>query len=198
MTLKFNMARAIFGCDAYNVDGYLHCKKVDATWHPGEKPFGYCHCKYVAKRAKNIIKEDVMEEMYNVKAPLGCEARTVDGYLHCDKADVTWNPSGHVVGYCHCKHLKTMANPPFEERINDIPTKRSIDEEDQNCRTDTNVTRPHFHRNAQGRLVECYHVCRSLLISPAFWFGTFITWPIEHYLWEKVWPFNLLAHYLGL
>ena len=56
----------------------------------------------------------------------------------------------------------------------------------------------HYHRGPKGKLVACYHTCHSVLASPAFWIGTFITWPVEHYVWEHVWPFQLLASAMGL
>ena len=60
------------------------------------------------------------------------------------------------------------------------------------------LVKPHYHRIPKGKLVACYHTCHSVLASPAFWIGTFITWPVEHYVWEHVWPFQLLALAMGL
>lgn len=130
--MKFNVVRAATGCSAYNVDGYLHCKIVDATWHPDEKPFGYCHCKHVAIQNR------------------------------------------------------------FE------PKEEEIMKEELNCKTDVLHNQPHYHRNPQGRLVECYHVCKSVLLSPGFIIGTTVSFPLEHYLYTKVYPFTLITKLLGL
>lgn len=135
--MKFNTARAPVGCSAYNVDGYLHCKIVDATWHPGEKPFGYYHCKHVAIQNRLEPKEETVVE-------------------------------------------------------------QEQQDEEINCKIETLPTEPHYHRNQQGKLVACYHVCRSVFLSPGFWWGTTLSFPIEHYLYTKVWPFTLITKLLGL
>lgn len=61
---------------------------------------------------------------------------------------------------------------------------------------------PHTHRDRRGRLIECYHKCRhttlSTITSPPFWFGVTFSFPIEHFLWEKVFPFNAISAWLGL
>jgi len=56
----------------------------------------------------------------------------------------------------------------------------------------------HFHKTEDGVLVKCYHQCRSVITSPAFWFGTTLSFPLEHFIWEKLWPFYLITHWLGL
>lgn len=56
----------------------------------------------------------------------------------------------------------------------------------------------HFHTNEQGFLVRCYHECRTAVLSWGFWFGVTLSFPIEHFIWEKLWPFNLLTKALGL
>lgn len=57
---------------------------------------------------------------------------------------------------------------------------------------------PHFHRDERGVLVRCYHKSRAVLSQPGFWLGTTLSFPLEHVLWEKVWPFKLLLPFLGL
>lgn len=57
---------------------------------------------------------------------------------------------------------------------------------------------PHYHKDSKGVLHECYHACVSTLKDKAFWFGVSISFPIEHWLWTKVWPFYLLSEWLGL
>jgi hypothetical protein len=56
----------------------------------------------------------------------------------------------------------------------------------------------HYHKDPEGKLVKCYHSCKSVLTSTAFWFTTTISFPLEHFLWEKVPPFKYLASLLGL
>lgn len=56
----------------------------------------------------------------------------------------------------------------------------------------------HFHLDENGQLVKCYHQARSALTSFGFWLGLTLGFPIEHYLWEKVWPFYKLTEILGL
>ena len=57
---------------------------------------------------------------------------------------------------------------------------------------------PHFHKTEDGVLVRCYHAGRSTLLSWQFWAGLTLGFPVEHLLWEKVWPFKLLTHWMGL
>ena len=56
----------------------------------------------------------------------------------------------------------------------------------------------HTHPNEEGFLVKCYHQSKSVLLSGAFWFGVTISFPLEHFIWEKVWPFKMITHWLGL
>jgi hypothetical protein len=56
---------------------------------------------------------------------------------------------------------------------------------------------PHFHPDGDGLLVKCFHRCRSTL-GPSFWLGTMVSFPLEHFLYEKVWPFTLITHWMGL
>jgi hypothetical protein len=60
----------------------------------------------------------------------------------------------------------------------------------------------HFHKDDRGVLHKCYHKCRGALTSWQFWFGSVVSqviwFPAEHLLWEKVWPFYELTHWLGL
>lgn len=62
----------------------------------------------------------------------------------------------------------------------------------------TKTRQPHFHRVESGKLIRCYHYCRGALTSWQFWLGVTLSFPIEHALWEKLWPFYLLTHLLGL
>ena len=38
----------------------------------------------------------------------------------------------------------------------------------------------------------------SVLVSPAFWIGTSVSFPVEHYIWERVYPFYVITKFLGL
>lgn len=64
---------------------------------------------------------------------------------------------------------------------------------------DCKHARPHFHTDENGFLVRCYHVCQQqfvsvwqVLKSPAFWIGITVTYPIEHGLYENIWPFTFI------
>lgn len=56
----------------------------------------------------------------------------------------------------------------------------------------------HFHLNENGVLVKCYHGTKTLLADYSFWIGLTIGFPIEHFIWEKLWPFTVLTKFLGL
>lgn len=58
--------------------------------------------------------------------------------------------------------------------------------------------KPHYHKDENGVLRKCYHAARSVLTTWQFWLGITISYPFEHYLWEKVWPFYLLSEQLGI
>lgn len=47
----------------------------------------------------------------------------------------------------------------------------------------------HTHTDERGALVKCYHQCVALLTNWQFWLGLTLGFPLEHYLWTKVWPF---------
>jgi hypothetical protein len=64
--------------------------------------------------------------------------------------------------------------------------------------TDEKLVDPHFHRDEHGFLVKCYHNTKSVLTNWQFWFGLTMGFPLEHLLWEKVWPFYLITHFIGL
>lgn len=59
-------------------------------------------------------------------------------------------------------------------------------------------TEPHFHFNELGTMVRCYHEAKNLLTDWRFWIGMTMGFPMEHLLWEKVWPFYLLTSFVGL
>lgn len=55
----------------------------------------------------------------------------------------------------------------------------------------------HTHEH-NGVLHKCYHHCRVVITDFSFWIGLTVGFPIEHYLWEKVWPLYLITKWLGL
>jgi len=42
------------------------------------------------------------------------------------------------------------------------------------------------------------HQIRHTLLRPAFWIGLTLGFPLEHLLWEKLWPFDMVTKWLGL
>jgi hypothetical protein len=62
--------------------------------------------------------------------------------------------------------------------------------------------RAHVHTTESGKLVKCYHESKALLCSWQFWVGTTLSttfsFPLEHFLYEKVWPFTSITKLLGL
>uniref|UniRef100_E6QUU7 Uncharacterized protein n=1 Tax=mine drainage metagenome TaxID=410659 RepID=E6QUU7_9ZZZZ len=56
----------------------------------------------------------------------------------------------------------------------------------------------HTHSDENGLMVKCYHKSKTVLLSVSFWLGLTLGFPVEHFLWEKIWPFKLLTHYIGL
>ncbi len=61
------------------------------------------------------------------------------------------------------------------------------------------MTQPHFHKNDQGLWEKCYHKTR---LSWKAWviagFLATMSFPVEHYIWEHVPPFNTVADRMGL
>jgi hypothetical protein len=56
----------------------------------------------------------------------------------------------------------------------------------------------HTHKDENGVLVRCFHSCRNNLLSASFWLGITLSFPLEHLLWEKLWPLSVLTKWLGL
>lgn len=57
---------------------------------------------------------------------------------------------------------------------------------------------PHTHVTEDGFLIRCYHRSRSVLLSGGFWLGVTVSFPLEHFIWEKLYPFKLITEWLGL
>ncbi len=60
------------------------------------------------------------------------------------------------------------------------------------------IGRGHYHKDEAGALVRCYHKAKNLMSESSFWIGLTLGFPIEHFLWTKVWPFYRLSHFMGL
>jgi hypothetical protein len=60
------------------------------------------------------------------------------------------------------------------------------------------ITRPHYHHAVGGLAVVCFHKCHVLLTNWQFWLGLTLGFPVEHLIWEKLWPFKLLTQWWGL
>lgn len=56
----------------------------------------------------------------------------------------------------------------------------------------------HTHLTEAGTWAKCYHKSKTLLGNWQFWIGLTFGFPLEHLLWEKVYPFSLITHWLGL
>jgi hypothetical protein len=60
----------------------------------------------------------------------------------------------------------------------------------------------HYHHPKPNLAVRCYHVCKHRVP----WVWVLVTWvvsqtltfPLEHFLWEKVWGFKMITEWLGL
>jgi hypothetical protein len=59
---------------------------------------------------------------------------------------------------------------------------------------------PHYHLTEQGILVKCYHKTSVFVKHPvvSFVLGTMISFPLEHWIYEKCYPFTLITKFLGL
>lgn len=54
----------------------------------------------------------------------------------------------------------------------------------------------HVHVDEDGALIKCYHKTKNLVSSTEFWVGITLSYPLEHWLWEHVWPFNIITGWL--
>ena len=51
---------------------------------------------------------------------------------------------------------------------------------------------PHTHTDEQGKLVQCYHECKSQMKTLSFWVLMTLTFPLEHMIWEYIPPFSMI------
>ncbi len=56
----------------------------------------------------------------------------------------------------------------------------------------------HYHKDDAGKLIKCYHNCRSWLSNPMFWISMTCSFPFEHFIWTQIYPFKLIASLIGL
>lgn len=54
----------------------------------------------------------------------------------------------------------------------------------------------HFHTDNRGYIHRCFHSCRNLLTSWQFWLGTFLSFPIEHYIWLHCPLLSIIGQYI--
>lgn len=54
----------------------------------------------------------------------------------------------------------------------------------------------HHHEDKHGKLIECYHECRSQLKSLSFWVLLTVSFPLEHFIWEKMPGLSWITHNL--
>lgn len=69
-------------------------------------------------------------------------------------------------------------------------------EEPAQGRRISQATTPHFHVDEHGFLVRCYHRAKTNYVG--FIVGTTLSFPLEHFLYEKVPPFSWITQWLGL
>jgi hypothetical protein len=56
----------------------------------------------------------------------------------------------------------------------------------------------HEHLDQYGAVHTCYHKCRTMFFDISFWVATIVAFPLEHFLWEKVWPLSWISKWMGL
>jgi hypothetical protein len=49
-----------------------------------------------------------------------------------------------------------------------------------------------------SRIGALIHHLRETLFNVSFWLGLTMGFPLEHFLWEKIWPFRVISAWLGL
>jgi hypothetical protein len=58
------------------------------------------------------------------------------------------------------------------------------------------------HRSMHDFAVEEFrhipHGIRHTILRPSFWLGLTMGFPLEHMLWEHIWPFYLFTEWAGL
>lgn len=56
----------------------------------------------------------------------------------------------------------------------------------------------HTHIDKSGILHKCYHECKDTVLNWKFVVGITLSWPLEHALYQYVWPFKLVSKFLGI
>jgi hypothetical protein len=61
------------------------------------------------------------------------------------------------------------------------------------------MNKNHYHEDEDGILRKCYHSTRT---NWKAWilagFIALVAYPVEHYIWGQIPPFNTIANYLGI
>lgn len=60
------------------------------------------------------------------------------------------------------------------------------------------MTHEHYHKDEKGILHRCYHECKQVVTQWGFWIGVTVSFPIEHFIWEKLPGFSHISRMLGL
>jgi len=87
---------------------------------------------------------------------------------------------------------------PRREKNKVAQISKSVVETDKNTAEESKSPKTwHYHITSTGKVVECYHVCKSTLLSFGFWIGMTLGYPLEHWLWEHTF-LNKLLTLIGL
>lgn len=78
-----------------------------------------------------------------------------------------------------------------------VPVASIASEKPNTVHCDLHPSKVHYHKDADGFLHRCMHKCRSLF-TWQFFLGITLSFPFEHLLWTKVWPFYVVAEFFGL
>ncbi|MBV8125687.1 MAG: hypothetical protein JO370_16615 [Paucibacter sp.] len=54
------------------------------------------------------------------------------------------------------------------------------------------------NENKSGVWGWLHQQLRTTVLNLSFWLGLTLGFPLEHFLWEHVWPFKLITKWLGL
>lgn len=56
----------------------------------------------------------------------------------------------------------------------------------------------HTHIDERGFVHKCYHKTKATFLDLSFWIGVTLSFPLEHFIWEKVPGFSHITAWLGL
>ncbi|MGN6314155.1 MAG: hypothetical protein ACTHMO_10430 [Rhodanobacteraceae bacterium] len=78
------------------------------------------------------------------------------------------------------------------------PTSRDDPQPCGGCERCTRCHNARAQAQAQSLLGKGWSRLRTFLLNPSFWLGVSLSFPLEHFFWEKLWPMCLLTRFLGL